>query len=107
VVTGGIVNMLSKSGTNKFHGSVWEFLRNNIFDARNSYTDFCSVGRCAVGAPSTRPAAPRHYTQNQFGGALGGPILKDRFFFQVAYEGWRYSISSCIFPSSREKNLFA
>jgi hypothetical protein len=105
VVTGGIVNMLSKSGTNKFHGSVWEFLRNNIFDARNSYTDFCSVGRCAVGAPSTQPAAPGHYTQNQFGGALGGPILKDRFFFQGAYEGWRYSkpaLTTTLVPTSQE-----
>src|SRR6266481_2524218 len=46
VVTGGVVNMLSKSGTNHFHGSVWEFIRNNAFDARNSYSDFCTTGRC-------------------------------------------------------------
>jgi hypothetical protein len=105
VVTGGIVNMLSKSGTNKFHGAVWEFIRNNAFDARNSYTDFCSVGRCAPGTPSTTPASPGHYTQNQFGGAIGGPILKDRIFFDGAYEGWRYSkplLSTTLVPTPQE-----
>src|ERR1700744_1487699 len=45
IVTGGVINMLSKSGTNQFHGSAWEFNRNNDFDARNTFTDFCSVGR--------------------------------------------------------------
>jgi hypothetical protein len=105
VVTGGIVNMLSKSGTNKFHGSVWEFIRNNIFDARNSYTDFCSTGRCALGTPTTTPAKPGHYTQNQFGGALGGPIIKDKVFFQGAYEGWRYSkpsLTTTLVPTAEE-----
>jgi hypothetical protein len=105
VVTGGIVNMLSRSGTNKFHGSVWEFVRNNMFDARNSFTDFCSVGRCVSGTPTTTPAQPGHYTQNQFGAALGGPIFKDRIFFQGAYEGWRYSkptLTTTLVPSQQE-----
>jgi hypothetical protein len=105
VVTGGVVNMLSKSGTNKFHGAVWEFVRNNIFDARNSFTDFCSAGRCAPGTPQAAPASPGHYTQNQFGGALGGPILRNRFFFQGAYEGWRYakpSLTTTLVPSQQE-----
>jgi hypothetical protein len=105
VVTGGIVNMLSKSGTNKFHGSVWEFIRNNAFDARNSFTDFCSTGRCPVGTPTTTPAKPGHYTQNQFGAALGGPVLKDRIFFEGAYEGWRYSkptLTTTLVPTSQE-----
>lgn len=105
VVTGGIVNMLSRSGTNKFHGSVWEFVRNNLFDARNSYTDFCSTGRCAPGTPTTTPAAPGHYTQNEFGASLGGPIFKDRVFFQGAYEGWRYTkptLSTTLVPSAQE-----
>jgi Carboxypeptidase regulatory-like domain len=105
VVTGGIVNMLSRSGTNKFHGSVWEFVRNNMFDARNSFTDFCSVGRCAMGTPTTAAAKPGHYTQNQFGAALGGPIFKDRIFFQGAYEGWRYSkptLTTTLVPTQQE-----
>ena len=91
VVTGGVINMLSKSGTNQFHGTVWEFDRNNLFDARNTFTDFCSVGRCASGTPTTTPAAPGHYVQNEFGGSLGGPIWKNKMFFYGAYEGWRYS----------------
>ncbi len=105
VVTGGIVNMLSKSGTNKFHGSVWEFIRNNAFDARNSFTDFCSTGRCPLGTPTTTPAKPGHYTQNEFGASLGGPILKDRLFFAGAYEGWRYSkptLATTLVPTSQE-----
>ena len=105
IVTGGIVNMLSKSGTNRFHGSAWEFVRNNAFDARNSFTDFCSTGRCAAGTPSTTPAKPGHYTQNQFGAALGGPVIKDRIFFEGAYEGWRYSkptLTTTLVPTSQE-----
>jgi hypothetical protein len=105
VVTGGIVNMLSRSGTNKFHGAAWEFVRNNMFDARNSFTDFCSTGRCPTGTPTTTPASPGHYTQNQFGGALGGPIVKNRIFFQGAYEGWRFSkptLSTALVPTSQE-----
>jgi len=91
VVTGGVVNMLSKSGTNRFHGSVWEFVRNNMFDARNSYSDFCTTVRCGPGSSSTTPAAPLHYTQNQFGAAAGGPIFREKLFFYGGYEGWRYS----------------
>ena len=105
VVTGGVVNMLSKSGTNRFHGSVWEFIRNNDFDARNSYSDFCSTGRCAPGTPSTTPAPPLHYVQNQFGAAAGGPIVHDKLFFYGAYEGWRYSkpgLSQTLVPSPQE-----
>ena len=105
VVTGGVVNMLSKSGTNHFHGSVWEFIRNNDFDARNSYSDFCSTGRCAPGTPSTTPAPPLHYVQNQFGAAGGGPILHDKLFFYGAYEGWRYSkpgLSQTLVPTTQE-----
>jgi hypothetical protein len=105
VVTGGVVNMLSKSGTSAFHGSVWEFDRNNIFDARNTFSDFCSVGRCAPGASSTTPASPGHYVQNEFGGAVGGPIWRNRMFFYGAYQGWRYSkpgLSQQLLPTSQE-----
>ncbi|HZY63747.1 MAG TPA: carboxypeptidase regulatory-like domain-containing protein [Edaphobacter sp.] len=105
VVTGGIVNMLSKSGTNQFHGSVWEFIRNNAFDARDSFSDFCSTGRCPIGTPTTTPAKPGHYTQNEFGASLGGPLIKNRVFFDGAYEGWRYSkptLSTTLVPTSQE-----
>lgn len=105
LVTGGVINIQSKSGTNQFHGSVWEFVRNNIFDARNTFTDFCSTGRCAPGTPTNTPASPGHYTQNQFGGAVGGPIWKNKMFFYGAYAGWRFSqptLSLTLNPTAEE-----
>jgi len=70
---GGVINAVSKSGTNAFHGSAYEFLRNNDLDARQ-FID-----------PAQIPA----YRQNQFGGTVGGPIKKDKMFFFVNYEGIR------------------
>jgi hypothetical protein len=72
---GAVVNVVLKSGSNQFHGSVFEFLRNSAFDAKN-YFDSAS-----------QPIAP--FKQNQFGGTLGGPILKNRTFFFVDYQGTR------------------
>lgn len=86
-VLGGIVNLISKSGTNNLHGSAWEYVRNNIFDARNSFSD--------IGAKGPTAAAP--FRQNEFGGTFGGPVRiprvydgRDKMFFFAAYEGWRY-----------------
>ncbi len=79
---GGVVNMVSKPGTNKFHGSAFEFVRNNAFDARNGFTDINATGG---------PKAPAAYHQNQFGGTVGGPIIHDKTFFSFGYDGWRYS----------------
>jgi Carboxypeptidase regulatory-like domain/TonB-dependent Receptor Plug Domain len=73
---GGVVNAITKSGTNEFHGDVYEFLRNSALDTRN-YFDGSSVPE---------------YRRNQFGGSVGGPILKDRTFFFVDYEGLRESL---------------
>ncbi len=72
---GAVINASTKSGTNNFHGEVWEFLRNQAFDASQ------------YGFGSTLPKAP--YKQNQFGAALGGPIKRDKAFFFVDYEGTR------------------
>jgi hypothetical protein len=72
--TGANVDLVSKSGTNRFHGSAWEFVRNNIFNAN----DFFSK---ADGQPRA------DLKQNQFGGSIGGPILKDRTFFFAEYQG--------------------
>ena len=77
-VVGGVVNMVSKSGTNAIHGSAFEFLRNNFFDARDPFKDAFDSG-------------PAPFHQNQFGATIGGPIIKDRTFFFGSYEGWRYS----------------
>ncbi len=71
---GAYINIITKSGTNRLHGSAYEFLRNDAVDARNS---FARTGR-----------APE-YRQNQFGGSLGGPILRDKTFFFGDYEGLR------------------
>jgi hypothetical protein len=72
--SGGVVNAISRSGTNEFHGSAYEFIRNSALDARN-YFD------------GTIPP----FKRNQFGGAIGGPIRTDRAFFFVDYEGVRQS----------------
>ena len=72
--SGANIDLVSKAGTNQFHGSAWEFLRNNIFNANDFFVK-------SAGQP--RPALK----QNQFGAALGGPVLRDRTFFFVAYQG--------------------
>ncbi len=71
---GGVVNLVTRSGTNQFHGTAYEFFRNDVFDARNV---FQTTGR----KPELR--------QNQYGGSLGGPIFKDKTFFYGDYEGYR------------------
>lgn len=74
---GGVVNAVTQSGTNKFHGTAFEFLRNDVLDARGFFL------------PPTQQKPPLR--RNQFGGSLGGPIEKDRTFFFVNYEGVRQS----------------
>lgn len=71
-VTGGIVNIATKSGTNEFHGGVYEFLRNDALDARGFFT---------AGKPALR--------QNQFGAAAGGRVIRNKTFFHASYEGYR------------------
>ncbi|HEY1757885.1 MAG TPA: carboxypeptidase regulatory-like domain-containing protein [Bryobacteraceae bacterium] len=80
--TGAVVNMASRSGTNHFHGSLYEFLRNNDLDSRG-YFDVDANGR-------PTPAPP--YRRNQFGSRLGGPIKKDKLFFFANYEALRSSL---------------
>jgi hypothetical protein len=69
---GGIVNQVIKSGTNSFHGDVFEFFRNDALNARNYFL------------PAVTP-----FKRNTYGGTLGGPIVKDRTFFFVSYQGVR------------------
>lgn len=85
---GGVVNMVSKSGGKSFHGSAFEFVRNDAFDARNSF-DVCTTARCPSGQGV--PDKPLPFRQNQFGGVLTGPVFKKRTFFSFGYDGWRYS----------------
>lgn len=72
--TGSTTNIITRSGTNEFHGSAWEFLRNNALDAKSFFPD---------------SVEPLH--RNQFGGTFGGPIRKDKTFFFLYYEGVRDS----------------
>lgn len=69
---GGMINVVTKSGSNAFHGDAFEFLRNTVLDARNYFDPMRGVFR-----------------QNQFGGTAGGPIKKDRVFFFLDYQGTR------------------
>jgi hypothetical protein len=73
--SGGVINAVSRAGTNNFHGSVYEFFRNSALDARNFFD----------------PAKIPPFHQNQFGAAAGGPIVKDRTFIFGDYEGLRRS----------------
>jgi outer membrane receptor protein involved in Fe transport len=76
--SGGVVNILTKSGTNEFHGSLFEFLRNDKFDANGNYN---------FTGGATLPK--QKFRQNQFGGSIGGPIRKDKTFFFGDYEALR------------------
>lgn len=73
---GGAIVVVTKSGTNQFHGDVWEFNRTSATDATDFFTN-----RAGAQKPGL--------TQNQFGGVVGGPIIKDKLFFMFNYEGTR------------------
>ena len=75
---GAVVNIVTKSGSNAIHGDFFEYFRNNALDARNYFDQ------------SQFPKAPFH--NNQFGGSVGGPIIKDKTFFFLDYEGQRESV---------------
>ena len=78
---GSVVNTTLRNGTNEFHGVLFEFLRNNVFDANNYFTNLAGL-----------PRPPFH--QNQFGATLGGPILRKKLFFFIDYQGTRQSSKS-------------
>src|SRR5215813_5925220 len=89
--SGAIVNIVTKSGTNDFHGVLFEFFRNDKLDARNFF--------------NPKPDQQTAFRNNQFGGALGGPIVRNRTFFYVAYEGQRERVglnSTARVPDPRE-----
>jgi len=86
---GSTTNIITRSGTNRFHGALWEFLRNDVFDATNYF------------AATTEPLK-----QNQFGGTFGGPVRKDKTFFFAYFEGFRNrqgETSSSTVPSLAER----
>ncbi|HET9366336.1 MAG TPA: carboxypeptidase-like regulatory domain-containing protein [Candidatus Angelobacter sp.] len=80
---GAIVTIASRSGTNQFHGEVYDYLRNNVFDARNAFNP-------RINSVTGAPIVQSPFKRNQFGGAFGGPIFKDKTFFYGTYEGERH-----------------
>ena len=93
--SGAVVNVVTKSGTNKIHGDVFDFFRNTVLDAGNYFDNFNKL-----------PTAD--FKQNQFGGTIGGPIKKDKTFIFGSYEGRRnrqgISSGNVILPTSAELN---
>jgi hypothetical protein len=94
--SGGVVNAITRSGTNQFHGSAYEFLRNSALDARNFFDG----------------AKVPPFKRNQFGASGGGPIKKDRTFIFGDYEGIRQSlgitrVNTVLSPAARAGNLAA
>ncbi len=87
---GGVINAITKAGSNQFKGSLYEFVRNDTFDARNFFS---------LVQPKLR--------RNQFGGSVGGPVLRDRTFFFLSYEGLRErrasTFSSLVVPTALER----
>src|SRR3984885_8446590 len=99
----GAVNVVTKSGTNSFHGDVFEYLRNDIFDARNtafaaaSPADYPQLSPAAA-VQAARAASPLDdLKRNQFGGTVGGPIRKDKLFF---FLGWQDTIQRATNPAT-------
>src|SRR5713101_1108218 len=90
--TGGQVSIVTKSGSNQFHGSVFEYLRNSVLDAADFFTN-----------KAGKTKNPLH--RNQYGGVIGGPILKNKMFFFGSYEGFRQiapQVSSTRVPSATD-----
>ncbi len=90
---GGVINLSTKSGTNAFHGSGYDFLRNKLLNANDFFSNEGGV---------SRPA----FTQNQFGVNAGGPVIKDKLFFFSSYEGFRQRKGSTLttwMPTSLER----
>src|SRR6266850_2534670 len=91
--TGGQVSIVTKSGTNQFHGTAFEYLRNSVLDAADFFTN-----------KNHGKKNPLH--RNQYGGTLGGPILKNRMFFFLSYEGFRQiapTVSTTRVPTDAER----
>jgi hypothetical protein len=88
---GGQINIVTRTGTNQFHGTAYEFLRNNVLDAR----------------AFNQMDSSNHLVRNNFGGSLGGPIIRDKTFFFVNYEGLRLTQSDTMIdtvPTADEIN---
>jgi hypothetical protein len=84
--SGSVVNIITKSGSNDFHGSAYEYHRNSFFDARNFFN--------AVRDTEGNPVRQSRFVNNNFGGSVGGPIVHNKTFFFAAAEGQRERVGS-------------
>ncbi|MFN7938505.1 MAG: carboxypeptidase regulatory-like domain-containing protein [Bryobacteraceae bacterium] len=92
--SGGIINLTTKSGTNRYHGSAFEFVRNDVFDASTFFNNSKGIARPPL-------------TQNQFGATFGGPVIKDRLFFFTSYESYRQRKGQSVLftvPTAEQRN---
>lgn len=85
--TGGVVNAVVKSGTNSIHGDLWEYIRNDAFNANYFFNRSCSASGC-----TSKPIP--EYRQNLFGVTAGGPIVRNKTFWFFDYQGGRYVLPS-------------
>jgi Carboxypeptidase regulatory-like domain len=93
---GGVINLTTKSGTNNLHGTVFEFMRNEALNARNLFAP-------ATAANPNKPV----FRRNQYGFAVGGPVIKERTFFFGDFQGTRQSIGRVLFsnvPTAAQRN---
>ena len=103
---GGIVSASIKSGTNNFHGDMWEYLRNDALNANSWSNNF----NTSNGAWDPLPKAKIRW--NMFGGTIGGPIIKNKLFFFADYQGQRYDIPASpstfnVFSSAERQGDFS
>jgi len=94
--SGAIVNLATRSGSNTYHGEAFEFFRNNALDARNFFNPVVTSSGAA------NPQAP--FKRNDFGAAFGGPVVKNKVFFFLAYEGLRQHQSLTITSTVPSQN---
>jgi len=90
---GGIVNAVIKSGTNNFHGDLFEFFRNDIFNA-NKWENGLFKGQPHSGTDANGIIAAPKIRWNMFGGTFGGPLIKNKLFFFADYQGGRFDTPS-------------
>jgi len=86
--SGGVINAVTRAGTNRIHGSGYDFLRNSALDARNFFD----------------PSSPPPFKRNQFGGSLAGPLVRQRTFFFVNYEGVRQGLGVSVVDTVPSSN---
>src|ERR1700722_3033908 len=100
--TGAVINVATQSGTNKYHATLYEFIRNTDFNAAGFFKP-TTIGGAGNVIPFQKPT----FNRNQFGMNFGGPILKDKLFFFLDYEGFRQkltTLSALTLPTQNELN---